>query len=132
MARTKVTQSPAVSGNGQMAGSLDDMRRHAGDAEALLKALANRNRLLILCALAGGELSVTALNEQVPLSQSALSQHLAVLRQDGIVGTRRESQTIYYSLAGGPATAVMTTLHAIYCGVPSKPPAARGTRRRRI
>jgi DNA-binding transcriptional ArsR family regulator len=92
------------------------MRAHAGDAERLLKALANQNRLMILCSLSEGELSVGALNERVDLSQSALSQHLAVLRRDGLVQTRRASQTIYYSLAPGPARRVIDLLHSIYCG----------------
>ena len=92
------------------------MREHAGDAAQLLKALANESRLMILCTLSEGELSVGQLNERVDLSQSALSQHLAVLRRDGLVRTRRESQTIYYSLATGPAGKMIDLLHDIYCG----------------
>lgn len=91
------------------------MAEHAHDAAQLLKTLANENRLLILCKLAEGELSVGELNARVPLSQSALSQHLSVLRREGLVSTRREAQTIYYSLAGGPAMDVINTLHGIYC-----------------
>ena len=94
---------------------IEAMAAHAHDAAQLLKALANENRLLILCRLAEGELSVGELNARVPLSQSALSQHLSVLRRDGLVGTRREAQTIYYSLADGPAMSVINTLHGIYC-----------------
>jgi len=92
------------------------MREHAGDAAQMLKALANENRLMLLCTLSEGELSVGQLNEQVDLSQSALSQHLAVLRRDGLVATRRESQTIYYSLAEGPAGKIIKLLHDTYCG----------------
>jgi DNA-binding transcriptional ArsR family regulator len=92
------------------------MRRHAGDATRLLKALANDKRLQILCLLAEGERSVGDLNALLDLSQSALSQHLAVLRTDGIVRTRREAQTIHYGLAEGPARRVIQTLHDIYCG----------------
>ena len=92
-----------------------EMADHANDAAQLLKALANQNRLLILCRLAEGEMSVGQLNEQLELSQSALSQHLSVLRRDGLVATRRDAQTIYYSLAGGPAMDVINTLHRIYC-----------------
>lgn len=92
-----------------------EMGRHAGDAAQLLRALANEHRLMILCLLAEGEFSVGALNERVPLSQSALSQHLAVLRADELVDTRRESQTIYYRLASGPVRALIETLHGIYC-----------------
>ena len=71
---------------------------------------------MILCALAEGEHSVGQLNDRIELSQSALSQHLAVLRRDGLVETRRESQTIYYSLSEGPAAKVIDLLHDMYCG----------------
>jgi DNA-binding transcriptional ArsR family regulator len=93
-----------------------DMQLHASDAAGLMKALGNESRLMILCVLAEGERSVSDLNTIVPLSQSALSQQLARLRQQGLVKTRRESQTIYYSLADGPADRVITLLHDIYCG----------------
>lgn len=92
------------------------MRAHAGDAARLLRALANDKRLMLLCLLFGGERSVGELNARVDLSQSALSQHLAVLRNDGLVNTRREGQTILYALADGPAQRVIETLHGIYCG----------------
>lgn len=95
---------------------LQEMREHAGDATRLLKALANENRLMILCTLSEGELSVGQLNQRVDLSQSALSQHLAVLRRDGLVRTRREAQTIYYALADGPVGRIIGVLHDIYCG----------------
>ena len=78
-----------------------DMQLHASDAAGLMKALGNESRLMILCVLAEGERSVSDLNTIVPLSQSALSQQLARLRQQGLVKTRRESQTIFYSLADG-------------------------------
>jgi len=93
----------------------EDMRTHAGDAARLLKALANDNRLMILCVLAEDEASVSQLNKRITLSQSALSQHLALLRRDGLVRTRRSSQTIYYSLVPGPATQLIALLHEIYC-----------------
>ena len=98
---------------------LEDMRTHAGDAAQLLKALANDNRLMILCVLAENEASVSQLNERIDLSQSALSQHLALLRRDGLVKTRRASQTIYYSLVSGPAMQLIALLHDIYCSVPA-------------
>jgi DNA-binding transcriptional ArsR family regulator len=91
------------------------MRPHAVAASSLLKALANEQRLMILCNLSGTEMSVSELNERLPLSQSALSQHLAVLREAGIVQTRRDAQTVHYSLADGPAAQVVGTLHRIYC-----------------
>lgn len=95
------------------------MRAHAVDASRLLKALANEKRLMLLCLMVEGEQSVSELNAKVDLSQSALSQHLAVLREDGLVSTRREAQTIYYALASGPARQIIETLHGIYCGAPA-------------
>src|SRR5690606_30187058 len=86
---------------------LEQMQAHAGEAAKLLKALANERRLQVLCLLAGGERSVGEINQMLDLSQSALSQHLAVLREEGLVQTRRDAQLVYYSLAPGPAAAVM-------------------------
>ena len=91
------------------------MRENAGSAARLMKALANDSRLMILCYLDGKELSVSELNENLDLSQSALSQHLAVLRRDGLVKTRRDSQTIYYSLEGDQASRIIATLHQMFC-----------------
>lgn len=93
-----------------------EMGRHAESAAAMLKCLANAHRLMVLCTLCEGELSVGALNARIPLSQSALSQHLAVLREDGLVTTRRDAQAILYSVAPGPAQRIIATLHDIYCG----------------
>lgn len=87
----------------------------AGEAAALLKALANETRLMVLCSLVNGEHSVSALQDACDLSQSALSQHLARLREEGLVATRREAQTIYYSLADPKAARVLETLADIYC-----------------
>lgn len=92
------------------------MASHADEAVKVLKALANRSRLMILCSLTHGELTVGQINRVIPLSQSALSQHLAVLRRDGMVRTRREAQTIYYSLVDGPASQMIQILHDLYCG----------------
>ncbi len=97
-------------------GTAAQLRPHARNAASLLKALANEQRLMILCNLSEGELSVGELNERLPLSQSALSQHLAVLREQGIVVTRREAQVIRYSLQPGAAAQVVGLLHDIYCG----------------
>ncbi|NVK03144.1 MAG: winged helix-turn-helix transcriptional regulator [Oceanospirillaceae bacterium] len=97
--------------------TLQLMRENAGNAARLMKALANDSRLLILCYLDGKELSVSELNENLDLSQSALSQHLAVLRRDGLVKTRRDSQTIYYSLEGDQARRIISTLHDMFCPV---------------
>jgi DNA-binding transcriptional ArsR family regulator len=103
-----------------------DMHAHAGDAAQLLKALGNEQRLLVLCNLIEGPLSVGELNERVELSQSALSQHLALLREAGCVETRRDAQTIYYSLPPGPVTQVMAVLQDIYCS--TRPPSRRRAR----
>ena len=97
---------------------MEQMRIHASDAAGMMKALGNESRLMILCTLASGECSVGELNTVIPLSQSALSQQLARLRQQGLVDTRRESQTIFYSLSSGPADRVIKLLHDIYCGTP--------------
>jgi len=94
----------------------DAMRQHAAEAAGLMKALGNESRLMILCLLAEGERSVGQLNDVIPLSQSALSQQLARLREQGLVETRRESQTVYYRLAEGPADRIIHLLHDIYCG----------------
>ena len=92
-----------------------ELQEHAKEAADLLKQLSNENRLMILCSLINTELSVSELNAMTPLSQSALSQHLASLRSAGLVQTRREAQTIYYSLCGDQATQVIKVLQSIYC-----------------
>lgn len=94
----------------------EDMARHADDAAALLKALAHPARLLVLCQLVEAETSVGDLQPLTGLSMSALSQHLAVLREMDLVRTRREAQTIFYSLAEGPAADVLDALYAAFCG----------------
>jgi DNA-binding transcriptional ArsR family regulator len=98
---------------------LEEMQMHAADAAGLMKALGNESRLMILCALAEGEKSVGELNDFIALSQSALSQQLAVLRREGLVSTRRESQVIYYSLVDGPANRIVQLLHEIFCAGPN-------------
>lgn len=95
--------------------NLDALATQAGRAEALLKAIANRYRLMVLCELHQGELSVSALQQRIGLSQSALSQHLAKLRAEDIVKTRRDAQTIYYALANPEISRIIATLHDIYC-----------------
>ena len=96
---------------------LHDMASHAVE---LLKAMANEWRLMILCQLAEGEKTVTELQNQLGLSQSALSQHLAVLRREKIVKARKEAQSVFYSLAGEEAPKVMETLHDVFCGASSE------------
>ena len=90
------------------------MSERACEAAQLLKVLANEKRLMILCLLSEQERSVSELNELVELSQSALSQHLAVLREEGLVTTRREAQTIYYSSNSEPVMKILATLEDIY------------------
>lgn len=80
-----------------------------------MKNFANAHRLMILCRLHEGEASVGALEQTVPLAQSALSQHLARLRRDGIVATRREAQTIYYRLADPKTRRLIKELYGLYC-----------------
>lgn len=94
---------------------IQDMQENALEALGLIKSLANEHRLMILCYLVDGELSVGELNKKVALSQSALSQHLAWLRREGLVATRKEAQTIYYSLSSCEARRIMELLHEMYC-----------------
>lgn len=90
------------------------VKANAEGVSKLLKAIANENRLLILYCLEPGELSVSELNSHFKLSQSALSQHLAVLRKNNLVNTRRDSQTIYYSLADSKAIEAIRALRYMY------------------
>lgn len=91
------------------------MQAQAEEAAELLKALSNPQRLRVMCLLIDGEKTVGEINAEVELSQSALSQHLAVLREGGLVQTRREAQNVFYSVADGPAQRLLRTLHDIYC-----------------
>ena len=93
-------------------GELHDMASHAVE---FLKAMANEWRLMILCQLAEGEKTVSELQSVLGLSQSALSQHLAVLRRERIVSARKHAQSVSYSLAGTDAPKVMQTLHEVFC-----------------
>lgn len=91
------------------------LEANAERAASLLKSMGSPRRLLILCQLVEGEKSVGELEKSVGLSQSALSQHLAVLRHKGYVSTRRAGQMIYYSLHGDEARTILTSLHGLYC-----------------
>ena len=91
------------------------LEESAGRAAAFLRLLGNERRLTVLCQLADGELSVGALQARIGLSQSALSQHLAMLREQGVVATRRESQTIHYRIADPAALRVIQTLAELFC-----------------
>jgi len=94
----------------------ENVRRNARNLSRVLKALANERRLIVLAYLANEELSVGELECRIGISQSALSQHLARLRRDGLVKTRRSAQNIYYSLDQGPAKAMLDMLEATYGG----------------
>jgi DNA-binding transcriptional ArsR family regulator len=91
------------------------MEEHAGQAVELLKSMANQSRLMILCQLSQGELSVSDINKTIPISQSALSQHLAALRKSDLVATRKVAQTIYYRLNGDATIKIIEVLQSIYC-----------------
>jgi DNA-binding transcriptional ArsR family regulator len=93
----------------------EQMRAAAEDASELLKALANQHRLLIVCQLIESEKSVGELAEFLDLRSPTVSQHLALLRKDGIVATRRDGQTIYYSIASAKARQILETLYRLYC-----------------
>lgn len=98
------------------AGAMAYLERNAGEAAQLLKLLANENRLLILCRLAlARESSVNDLAEAVGLSQSALSQHLAKMRDEGLLATRREAQAVFYRIADPKASRLLALLKSIYC-----------------
>jgi DNA-binding transcriptional ArsR family regulator len=96
--------------------ALAELERKAAEAAALLKLLANENRLLILCRLTlNGEMSVSSLTTAVGLSQSALSQHLAKMREEGLLATRREGQTVFYRIADPNAARLLEALKGILC-----------------
>ena len=113
------------------------MQVEAGRASEMLKALANRHRLMIICQLTEGEHSVGELGAFLGIRDSTVSQHLALLRKDGIVATRRDGQTIWYSISNAPARQVVETLYRIYCAPSSTcGPVSRrkttGPRKRRL
>ena len=94
---------------------MDLMRQHAAEAATVLRLIGNEHRLIILCSLVEGELGVGSLQQRLDLSQSALSQHLARLRADGLVSTRRKSQNIYYRIADQKVFALIAALADIFC-----------------
>jgi DNA-binding transcriptional ArsR family regulator len=100
---------------------LSQLAANADHASLVLKCISNKWRLLILCQLVKGEKSVGELEQHIGVGQSALSQHLAVLRANKLVKTRRASQTIYYSIEGTAAPALLTALYDLYCLSPGPP-----------
>lgn len=116
--RTRVVRPPARKQIMKPELSAQAMHRHAEEAIALLKGVASHNRLLLLCQLVEGERSVGELAQRLELSQSVVSQHLALLRRDGIVSGRRDAQSIYYRISDERARALMTTLFDLFCSQP--------------
>ena len=108
--------------------NLSRMQIAAQDAEDFLKTVAHRHRLLILCQLVDGERSVGELADALDVRSSTMSQHLALLRKDELVSTRRDGQTIYYALSSGPAQILLEALARIYC----PPPPRRGAKSVRV
>jgi DNA-binding transcriptional ArsR family regulator len=106
--------------------NIQEMNARADEASGLMKALANRHRLMILCQLHQGERSVGELEDLIGLSQSALSQHLARLRADALVATRRDAQTIFYSLADERVSRVIATLYDLFCPPPASKRKGKG------
>ncbi len=104
---------------------MGELQKNASRVAGLLKAMANPARLVVLCQLAEGERSVGELERAVGLSQSGISQHLAVLRRGDVVASRREGQTVFYSLASSEVVTLMGTLHAVFCSEPSMRAPAR-------
>ena len=137
-----VTRKPALQAAGlgapppATADAILDLQARAGDAAALLKALAHPDRLMLLCQLVGGERSVNALGALAGVAQPSLSQQLGVLRGERLVATRREGKQVVYRLASAPASAVLQTLYGLFCGpspvaaaIPGRPQRKSGIRR---
>jgi DNA-binding transcriptional ArsR family regulator len=108
--------------------NLHELAPKAVQAEEFLKALANRHRLMILCELLNGEMAVSALQQALGLGQSSLSQHLARLREDELVKTRRESQAIFYSLATPHVARMINLLYELFCANECIPPQTKDRR----
>ena len=126
MTTKKTRARPAgarLAGARSMVAKMEALQANARRAAGLLKAMSNASRLVILCQLAEGERSVGELEHEVGLSQPGISQHLAVLRREHVVVTRRDKQTVFYSLASEDIAILMQTLHDVFCK-----PARRGAR----
>ena len=99
-----------------------DLEAHAVLAESFLRSIANRHRLVVLCLLTDGETSAGELSRRAGITQSNLSRHLATLREEGLVATRREMTTIYYRIASDRVHTIMKTLHSMFCAAPDGTP----------
>ena len=111
---------------------IGELQKEARRVAGLLKSIASPVRLVILCQLIEGERSVRALEHAVGLSQSGISQHLAVLRRSDVVVTRREGQTVFYSIASGEIVSLMGALHSLFCSSAQNPLPTRLRSPRRI
>lgn len=98
-----------------MLSEMELVRANALEAERYLKVIGNHKRLMILCALMDGELSVGELNAQIELSQSALSQHLAMMREQGFLATRKQAQVVYYRVVDEKVSGLLAALYEIFC-----------------
>jgi DNA-binding transcriptional ArsR family regulator len=98
--------------------AVSDLEAHAVAAESFLRSIANRHRLMVLCSLIDGEVSAGDLSRRLGLTQSNLSRHLATLREEGLVATRREATTIWYRIASDRVRTILQTLHGMYCAGP--------------
>jgi DNA-binding transcriptional ArsR family regulator len=96
-----------------------ELEAHAGEAESFLRSVANRHRLMVLCTLMDGEIPAGELGRRLGLSQSNLSRHLATLREEGLVATRREATTIHYRVASDRVLAILRTLQGMFCDAPA-------------
>ena len=99
--------------NGEI--DMEEMADSASRASSLMKTLGHKDRLMILCLLANGEKSVGEIANLLEISQSPLSQHLSRMRKEELVATRREAQTIYYSLKSGEASRIVELLYELFC-----------------
>ncbi len=109
-------EKTALAGDAHSDASMEEMREHAQAARDLLKAIGHETRLMILCLLVEGEKSVGELETLMGLRQPSVSQQLARLRSDGLVDTRRDGRTVYYSLCSDEAKQVIGLLYELYCG----------------
>jgi DNA-binding transcriptional ArsR family regulator len=119
MQETKAQRRPTIMSH-VLAGRMPQLRANARTAAPVLKAMGNPARLMILCRIAEGECSVSEIERAIRLSQSSISQHLAVLRRNDVVASRREGQAVFYSLASERVAAIMATLQRVFCTTPKK------------
>lgn len=132
-AKSDPVEVPTVAASAATApGDVEQMRQHAREATALLKAMGNEDRLLILCTLSQGELSVGELEARTQIHQPTLSQQLTVLRAQGMVSCRRDGRFVYYAVCSHAALATIETLYGLFCARSAScvpPPAAKRARR---